>query len=244
MKKVSFNQSRFSKFISGKGFYAALCASIVTVGAAGFAAYRQTASRLENQLDSPSESQYVPYTPKQWGYEDLNDVGVKKEDVPKATEAPAASAPETEAPATESLTPAEQPLIMPLQGEIINAFSGGELVKSKTLNSWKTHDGIDIKGTLGDPVKSMTSGTVVEIREDPMWGACVVIDHGNGMTGYYYNLNKVIPVKVDQTVSAGTVIGSIGDTADAELAEPSHLHFGLKKDGEWVDPVLMIQSGK
>lgn len=244
MKKVNFNQSKFSRFLSGKGFYVALCASIVTVGAAGFAAYHQTASKLENQLNGAQNPPVTTSAPKEWGYEDFDDVGVPKTDVPKtevttAPEEPVIARQETIAK-TESIAP--QPKIMPLNGELINPFSNGELVKSKTLGSWKTHDGIDIRGTLGDQVKSMTSGKVIDIREDPMWGACVIIDHGEGLEGYYYNLNKVIPVKVDQSVSAGTVIGAIGDTAEAELAEPSHLHFALKKDGKWIDPMTVIQT--
>ena len=52
MKKINFNQSKAGNLLKGKGFYVALCASIVTVGAAGIFAYNQTAQKLKSQLDS------------------------------------------------------------------------------------------------------------------------------------------------------------------------------------------------
>lgn len=237
MKKINFNQSKAGNLLKGKGFYVALCASIVTVGAAGIFAYNQTAQKLKSQLDST-----IPNTTSQteeWDYNDFaENANAEQDSIPEETTAPVTTAAPKQT--EKNVQTAAQPLIMPLNGEVINPFSNGELVKSKTLNIWKTHDGTDIKGTLGDQVKSMTSGKVVDVKEDPLWGVCVVIDHGNGFEGYYYNLNKVIPVKVDQKVSAGTVIGAIGDTAQCEVAEASHLHFGLKKNGSWVDPIKTI----
>lgn len=239
MKKINLNHKNSGSLFKGKGFYAALALSIVAVGAAVYVAYDQTADSLKGQLDSlPS----VTSQTEAWGYDDLTEnVNVGKDDVPKEVEVEAT----TQAPVqetTRAAATATQPLIMPMNGEIIVPFSNGELVKSSTLNTWKTHDGIDIKGTLGDQVKSMTSGTVIDVKEDPMWGVCVIVDHGNGLEGHYYNLNKVSPVKVGQKVSAGTVIGSIGDTAQAELATASHLHFGVKKNGSWTDPLALINS--
>lgn len=239
MKKINLNQSRSSNLLKGKGFYVALCFSIVAVGAAGLFAYNQTSDELKGQLDSLSSTTSEA---EEWDYTDFTEnANVDKEDVPLETTAKteAVTAPPAAAADVEAST---QPLVMPLNGEIVNPFSNGELVKSSTLNSWKTHDGVDIKGTLGDQVKSMTSGTVTDVKEDPLWGVCVVIDHGNGLEGHYYSLNKVIPVKVGQKVSAGTVIGAIGDTAECEVAEVSHLHFGLKKNGSWVDPIATISG--
>lgn len=238
MKKINFNESKFSRFLKGKGFYVALCACVAVVGVAGYVTYKQTAERLENQLSSVSDN---TSTAKEWGYDDFSDVNAVKEDEPKTTTAPETTTVPA-APAVENVVETKaQPLIMPLNGEIVNPFSNGNLVKSKTLNCWKTHDGVDIKGTLGDQVKSMTSGKVISVTEDPIWGVCVVIDHGNGLEGHYCNLNKTVPVKVDEKVSAGTIIGAIGDTAQGEVAEVSHLHFGLKQNGAWVDPISVIK---
>ncbi len=133
-------------------------------------------------------------------------------------------------------------MVRPLNGEVLNDFSAGELVKSKTLNVWKTHDGVDIAGAMDEKVKSMTGGTVTKVYEDQMLGACVIIDHGNGFEGYYCNLSKDIPVAEGQSVSAGTVIGAVGNTAQNEISEEPHLHFAIKKNGEWIDPIALISG--
>lgn len=247
MKKNNFSDSKLGKFLSGKGFYAALCASIVTVGAAGYLTYRSTTNRLEDQLSgikAPAETSAAA------------DVNVPKTDVPKGqestgkatgtpsvTSAPAAATPSGSGKAKDSKgsAGAQVSFAMPIMGEVTNGFSGGELVKSKTLGSWKTHDGIDIAAKPGDPVKAVYSGTVSKIYEDPMWGVCIIVDHGSGLEGHYYNLNKIVPVKVDQKITVGTTLGSVGDTAEAEIAEASHLHFGMKKDGHWTDPLTFLK---
>ena len=109
-----------------------------------------------------------------------------------------------------------QPNVMPVNGEILEPFSNGE------------------------PVKAMNKGTVTKIWDDPLWGNCMTIDHGNGIVGHYYNLSKEMSVKEGDEVNAGEVIGAVGDTAQAEVAELSHLHFGLKKNGQWIDPIEFI----
>lgn len=159
----------------------------------------------------------------------------------KTESAESAIAPEAEI-AEEAAAVIPQVMVRPLNGEIINAFSDGELVKSKTLNVWKTHDGVDIAGALDEKVKSMMGGTVTKVYEDQLMGASVIIDHGNGIEGYYCNLSKDIPIAEGQTVSAGTVIGMVGDTAESEISEPSHLHFAVKKNGEWIDPIALISG--
>lgn len=151
-----------------------------------------------------------------------------------------AIAPEIEVIEEVAATP--QAMVRPLNGEVINDFSNGELTKSQTLNVWKTHDGVDIAGMLDEKVKSMTSGTVTKVYDDQMMGASIIIDHGNGLEGYYCNLNKDIPVSEGQKVSAGTIIGTIGETAESEISEPPHLHFAVKKNGEWIDPIALISG--
>lgn len=86
----------------------------------------------------------------------------------------------------------------------------------------------------------MNRGEVTEVREDALWGYTVTIDHGDGIVGYYYNLSSAVTVEEGDSVESGQIIGAVGDTAQIEAAEPSHLHFGLKRNGEWIDPINYI----
>ena len=132
------------------------------------------------------------------------------------------------------------PFVMPLKGKIINPFSNGELVKSETLGYWETHDGVDIKGKVGKKVVAMTAGTVKKVIDDPLFGTEVIIDHGNNIEGHYYNLKKAVDVAEGDTVNSGEKIGAVGKTADVESKLPAHLHFGIKQNGKWIDPISFI----
>ena len=119
----------------------------------------------------------------------------------------------------------------------------GELVKSETLGVWKTHDGCDILCPLGTDVKSMSAGTVTEIREDPLWGVMVVVEQDNGLTVEYCGLAKELSVKTGQEIQEGAVIGKTSDTCQAEIVQQPHLHLGVKQGGKWIDPMSVI-TGK
>ena len=74
-----------------------------------------------------------------------------------------------------------------------------------------------------------------------MWGTTVTIEHADGIVSYYANLKSAVSVKQGQQVKMGAVIGAVGETAEIEQAEESHLHFGVKKDGEWIDPMSLAK---
>lgn len=162
---------------------------------------------------------------------------------PPMQEAAVIDAPETAPLVTESETLTEtvisvsaEPLQMPLKGEIIETFSNGELVKSKTTGIWQTHNGIDIAGNLGDTVCSAGAGIVTNIENDALWGIVITVDHQNSMISRYCSLNSGLAVSTGDKVEAGTVLGAIGDTADIESAVPSHLHFELLQGGQYLNP--------
>lgn len=242
MKKLSFSGSKTARLASGKGFYIALCVCVAAVAVAGYFAYTRTLDKLGEDNNLGIEAP-VTSAPNEWGFADeptdqVNKAGDETVPVPVVT-VPA----DTAAPANKPFA-GSRPFLIPVSGEILQAFSGGELVKSTTLDVWKTHDGVDIKAELGAPVKAMTTGTVQKSYDDPRWGVCIIIDHGDGIEGHYYNLAPTVNVTVGQEVEAGTVIGSIGKSAAVEVNMEDHLHFGVKKGGSWIDPLSLIPSAQ
>jgi murein DD-endopeptidase MepM/ murein hydrolase activator NlpD len=241
MKKVKFGDVR--RALRGKGFVIALGLSVSAVGISTYIAYNQAVSRIAVLPDMNGSSSFV--------FDIDSPVNRPQAGIPEDPVLPEVEfiVPETEIADTFSdfeAEPANNPLrggavyIMPVEGEIGQHFSNNELVKSRTLGVWKTHDGIDIVAPLGTEVKAMTNGTVHEVFSDPLWGICITIDHGNGILGCYFGLDKNVLVSVGQEVSGGDVIGAVGNTAEIEIAEGPHLHFGVKKNGEWIDPLELI----
>ncbi len=157
--------------------------------------------------------------------------------------APVESAVTITLPRVESvdLAPAPPALVVdPLVGETVAAFSMDELVYSETMGDWRTHDGVDIAAEAGTQVFAACAGTVIDVRDDDLMGTTVVLSHDDGFDTIYANLQTEPTVEVGDLVAAGQVIGSVGHTALGEASEPSHLHFGVTKDGEFVDPMAFL----
>ncbi len=138
---------------------------------------------------------------------------------------------------TEPAMTKEPVFVWPLMGEIKTGYAVDELVYSKTMADWRTHDGIDIAGDLGAKVMAAADGTVADVRTDDLLGTVVVIDHGNGLQSIYANLTAAPVVKTGDKVAMGAVIGAVGDTAIGEANEVTHLHFAMTKDGQPVNPI-------
>lgn len=97
--------------------------------------------------------------------------------------------------------------------------------------------GVDFSqdGTAFD-VMAAVSGTIKEVKTDPLFGKCLVLEGNNGMVLTYQSLSD-IHVKTGDTVKQGTVIATSGENVyEAELG--NHLHFVLEKDGVAYDPEL------
>ena len=129
----------------------------------------------------------------------------------------------------------------PINGEVQKQYSIDKVIYSKTLELWKTHDGIDIAADIGTNVKSIEKGTIEKVYEDSFYGTTIVIDHGQGYKSSYSNLDKNISVKEKQTVNKGQVIGKVSNTAIGEIKDEPHLHFTLFKDNNNVDPTYIFK---
>ena len=57
----------------------------------------------------------------------------------------------------------------PLNGQIQKPYSIDKVIYSKTLELWKTHDGIDISSQIGENVKSIEKGTVEKVYDDSFY---------------------------------------------------------------------------
>lgn len=129
----------------------------------------------------------------------------------------------------------------PINGEVQKQYSIDKVIYSKTLELWKTHDGIDIAADIGTNVKSIEKGTIEKVYEDSFYGTTIIIDHGQGYKSSYSNLDKNTSVKEKQTVNKGQVIGKISNTAIGEIKDEPHLHFTLFKDNNNVDPTYIFK---
>jgi murein DD-endopeptidase MepM/ murein hydrolase activator NlpD len=124
-----------------------------------------------------------------------------------------------------------------------------------TVNSWfswlgdtcdgcRNHDGVDFGVKSGDPVLSVSAGTVLVAAKTMVPGyGCgywVQIQHAGAVMRYCHLLNAT-DLNVGDKVTAGQQIGVAGSTGDST---GTHLHFDVTVNGARVDPVpFMLARG-
>lgn len=121
-------------------------------------------------------------------------------------------------------------LRLPASGSIVSPF--GWRVHP-IYGDRRLHAGIDIDAPHGAPVRAAADGTVVIAGYQTGYGNTVVIDHGGGLATLSAHLS-VISVRAGQTVSAGQLVGSVGNTGNST---GPHLHFEVRINGSPVDPM-------
>ncbi|MFF5816713.1 phage tail tip lysozyme [Lysinibacillus capsici] len=113
------------------------------------------------------------------------------------------------------------------------------------------HNGIDIDGKIGDVLEANVNGKVLKagnadtIGEHGSYGNLVIIEDTNSNKHYYAHMNDIAVVK-GQQITAGTKLGTIGNTGnvDKSRGDGSHLHYGVKSGNSWIDPSNYIQQAK
>ena len=120
-------------------------------------------------------------------------------------------------------------------------FAMDTLVYSETLDEWCTHSGIDIKADKASVVMASEKGKVESIKNDPRYGLTVIIAHSNGFKSVYSNLLTTEFVQEGEEVEKGQTIATVGETASFEIADDSHLHFEMHKDGIPVNPTIYFK---
>ncbi len=101
------------------------------------------------------------------------------------------------------------------------------------------HNGIDIIG--GNEIVSFFDGVVTSTRNNIKGysskypsGNYVTIKHSECLYSTYCHLKyQSVNVKKNEIVSSNTILGLMGKTGHAT---GTHLHFGIKKNGKWIDP--------
>jgi murein DD-endopeptidase MepM/ murein hydrolase activator NlpD len=103
------------------------------------------------------------------------------------------------------------------------------------LHQYRPHVGVDLVARYGTPVKAVADGRVETAGWCGELGRCVRIMHDGGIVSIYGHLSQIPPELQDGAeVQVGQVIGKVGSSG---LSTGPHLHYGLEKDGRYVDPL-------
>jgi murein DD-endopeptidase MepM/ murein hydrolase activator NlpD len=100
------------------------------------------------------------------------------------------------------------------------------------------HNGVDLAAPTGAPIRSVADGLVVFADSYAKYGNLVTIQHTGGLTTLYGHCEK-ISVQPGQTVRAGQIIGTVGNTGGST---GPHLHFETRINGKPHDPDKFIPA--
>ena len=103
------------------------------------------------------------------------------------------------------------------------------------LRTIRAHRGVDYGAPTGSEVVAVAAGTVISATYDNANGRMVRLRHASGYESAYLHLSAFARgIRSGVRVAQGQLIGRVGSTG---LATGPHLHYGLKKNGVYVDPL-------
>lgn len=117
----------------------------------------------------------------------------------------------------------------------VTAEFGQERVFNEELQS--RHTGLDLRGSVGEPVRAAGRGRVALAGDFYFSGNGVFLDHGLGVYTGYFHLSEIL-VAAGQLVEAGDLIGRVGATG--RVTGP-HLHWSLWIGGTGLDAGSLLR---
>lgn len=106
----------------------------------------------------------------------------------------------------------------------------------------RRHEGIDIFAARGTPVRSTTEGIISRIGTNRLGGTVVWVLGPGGHRHYYAHLDQVANVRTGERISAGALLGFVGNTGNAK-STPPHLHYGIYTSRGAINPFPFL-AGK
>ena len=216
------------KWIQTKAFYGVLASLVLAIVGVAVAIYN--VSKVKNVLPYSDEPASVFSVPEKTENTTSPQANANVTNVPDERD-------ETKSTYNDLNRPFSGYYILPINSKVVKDYSDGDMVYSATMDDWRTHDGIDLEGKVGDKVIAVQDGKVLEISTDELWGDTVTVQHGNGLKVRYVGVKA--GVNKDTDIEQGQVIGTL-TAIPVESKDGVHLHIETEVDGKTVDPIKAL----
>lgn len=125
-------------------------------------------------------------------------------------------------------------LVLPQPSPAPEAAFAWPLVGIITQGYNPGHPALDIGAPYGSTVYAADDGTITYATwAQTGYGYTIIVDHGNGRESWYNHLKGTL-LPAGNYVTRGTPIGQVGSTGHST---GPHLHFEIRINGEYVNPV-------
>ena len=129
-------------------------------------------------------------------------------------------------------------MIKPLKSWYITSPYGMRI--HPTTGEYKMHYGIDLRAPIGTPIYSPESGIVEFTGIYPAGGKEIYIQHNNNYRTTYSHLSSFAKNTGDPVIK-GELIAYTGDTGSATAP---HLHYGVRFNGNRIDPETIVYENQ
>ncbi len=121
------------------------------------------------------------------------------------------------------------PALWPFNGRVTSGYGMREIPYRE---GYQFHNGIDIAGSYGSPIRAASDGKVTFSGRRGSLGNLLIIDHANGYETYYAHLH-CFAVQTGDKVEKGEKIGCMGRSG---RTTGTHLHYEVRFEGSTVNP--------
>lgn len=226
--KADFLTREFTSAVSGMKDYLLSGNSFAVFG-----------SRVEQVTDgsvatTATEATTAPV--KQEDTEETTSVAFEKD---KVSEISADNGGESVAPENLSLKKSRdktQKMISPVEDGRYTSYFGERT--DPISEGYDYHNGLDIGADEGDRIRAVYDGIVISVGEDSRSGNYIFLEHKNGYVTFYCHCSEII-AQEGAVIRQGETIALVGSTG---YSTGPHLHFEVRKNGERIDPLPMIEN--
>ncbi len=123
-------------------------------------------------------------------------------------------------------------------GDYYWPVSGGKI--TSYMGDGRGHKGIDIAAPYGTPIYAAEEGKIIETGSgwNGGYGNCIRIQHPDGNVTVYAHQSS-LAVSYGEYVVKGQLIGYVGSTGDSS---GNHLHFEVRSNGRYLDPLDFVSQ--
>lgn len=255
MKK--YQHAKEKKPTERVGFYIALSICMMAVGLAVWSAYStfsEPTDSSDNTYFSSLSTENAPVGQEMTGVtveetlEEITEAPTEEETKEERSliiseTAPPEAQTSNSAGASDPLQAAlniKENMLYPVKSQQVLKPYSEDAVYSKTLRDYRAHTGCDFAADEGENVYVMCDGTVADISVSELYGVIIEVDCGD-CSVYYCGLDPQFMVEKEQQLSAGDVIGTVGQIP-CESEDGSHVHIEIRSGDQLIDPLSVIDS--
>lgn len=121
----------------------------------------------------------------------------------------------------------------PVDGVITSSFG----IRFNPINKKKEfHDGLDIGVPEGAEIFAVSGGLIKSVGKSNSFGNFILYKTNNGYEIFNAHLKKIL-VKENDTIKQNQVIGLAGKSG---FATGPHLHYSIKRENKFLDPIDFV----